>query len=146
MAGIDNLIPVTMRSKEEAREMARRGGIKSGQTRKMRKTLRDALKTALGAAIPKNSPHYKKVKAQMVALGIHGDPVVQDIPILGMISRAAKDPSAFIAIRDTIGEKPTETYEDLTPQAPIVLGVIPTEKVEKAKADHEKRQLENNKQ
>lgn len=41
--GIDNLIPVTMRSKEEAREMARRGGIKSGETRRLKKTMRETL-------------------------------------------------------------------------------------------------------
>lgn len=136
---VENLIPTTMRSKEEARELGRKGGINSGITRRMRKTLRESLKVALGSAIPKSSPHYRKIAAQMAALGIKGPPTVQDIPVLGMISRAAKDPSAFVAIRDTIGEKPTEQFEDITPQAPIVLGMIPQEVVQRVKETRDAR-------
>jgi hypothetical protein len=62
-----------------------------------------------------------------------------------MIVKSAKDPTAFAIVRDTIGERPVETYEDITPNSPIVLGVIPQDKVEKAKAEHEARQLEGNK-
>ena len=38
--GEKNLIPVTMRSKEEARQISRNGGIKSGETRRKKANLR----------------------------------------------------------------------------------------------------------
>lgn len=127
-------------------EIATQGGLASGRSRRLRKTFREALKKALGCEIPKGSPIYSRLKTQMKALGIDGEPTVQDIPVLGMIQKAAKDSMAFAVIRDTIGEKPVETYEDITPQAPIILGVVPQEEVDAAKARHEARQIENGKQ
>lgn len=140
--GVKNLIPVTMRSKEEARALSVKGGRNSGISRKLRKTLRDSLKAALSCPLPKDSPHYRQIKSQMSALGMDGSPIVQDIPIIGMILKASKAPSAFIAIRDTIGEKPVDAYEDMTPQSPIVLGVVPADVVEEAKRRHDGRQNE----
>ena len=137
-----NLIPNSERSPSEIREMGEKGGKASGAARRMRKTLREALKNALSCHIPETSPHYKRVKAQMRALGIEGEPTVQDIPVLGMIIKSSKDANAFAIVRDTIGEKPVETFEDLTPSSPIILGMIPEDKVAAAKAEHEKRQLE----
>lgn len=138
--GIENLIPTTQLTEEQRRELAIKGGKASAAARKFRKTLREALKNALACDIPKNSPHYRRVKTQMQALGIEGEPTVQDIPVLGMIGRSAKDPAAFAIIRDTIGEKPVETFEDITPASPFVLGVVPADKVAAAKAAHDARQ------
>ena len=42
--GYENLIPFTERSKEEVRELNRRGGIKSGEARRAKKTVRECLK------------------------------------------------------------------------------------------------------
>ena len=138
----ENLIPTTQLTESERKELAIRGGKASGAARRLRKTLRESLKNALGCEIPKDSPIYQKTLSQMRALGINGEPTVQDIPVLGMIMKASKNPLAFAIVRDTIGEKPVEQFEDLTPESPIVLGVIPQDKVEKAKAEHEARQLE----
>ena len=143
--GEDNLIPLNRRTKEEASEISRRGGLASGAARRYKRTFREALKKALGCEIPRNSPFYKRLKTQMNALGIDGEPTVQDIPVLGMIQKASKDSMAFAVIRDTIGEKPVEQYEDIAPESPIVLGLVPADKVEKAKAEHEARQLESDK-
>ena len=41
--GAENLIPTNQRSKEEARELGRKGGIASGIARRERKTLKDEL-------------------------------------------------------------------------------------------------------
>lgn len=136
---VENLIPVTMRTKEEARVLSVKGGRNSGVSRRLRRTLREQLKAALSCYLPKESPHFRKIKQQMTALGIDGCPTVQDIPIIGMILKASKDPSAFIAIRDTIGEKPAEILEDRTPQAPIILGMVAAEKVEAAKNRRKER-------
>ena len=138
----ENLIPTTQLTESERKELAIRGGKASGAARRLRKTLRESLKNALGCEIPKDSPIYQKTLSQMRALGINGEPTVQDIPVLGMIMKASKNPLAFAIVRDTIGEKPVEQFEDLTPESPIVLGVLPQDKVEKAKAEHEARQLE----
>ena len=46
--GTSNLIPVTKRSKEEARELSRRGGVKSGQTRRWKGNIKAALMDKLG--------------------------------------------------------------------------------------------------
>lgn len=120
---LNNLRPPS--SKEEARERGRKGGIASGKARAARKTFAETLKTMLACTVPKTSPYYKRLKAQMRELGLDWEPTVQDIPNLGMLTRAAKNPLAYVAIRDTIGEKPVEQTQDLTPPPPITLGLLP---------------------
>lgn len=61
---IDNLIPIGDRSPEEAQEMGRRGGIKSGETRRMQKTFKDMAKMILGL------PLSAKEKKFLVKSGI----------------------------------------------------------------------------
>ncbi len=53
MAGVDNLIPMSERSKEEARELGRKGGIASGVARKEKATLRKTLEQLLDT-VPKS--------------------------------------------------------------------------------------------
>lgn len=47
MAGIENLKPLNTRTKEEQREVARKGGIKSGESRRMNAEIRKRLTAAL---------------------------------------------------------------------------------------------------
>lgn len=143
MAGTANLIPFSKRTKEEAKEMGKKGGKASVKTRRARKTLREALKAALSCTLPKTSPHYRRIKKMMEDFGIDGDPTVQDIPVLGMIAKASKSEGAFVAIRDTIGEKPVDAVEDLTPQSPVVLGMIPLDAVKREKEKREARRAED---
>lgn len=76
----------------------------------------------------------------MKSLGIKGDPTGQDLINLGVFNKAMKgDTNAAEFIRDTIGEKPTETFEDITPQSPIILGMIPQEEIDAAKAKRSAR-------
>lgn len=89
--GTKNLKPV--QSKEEAKKRGRAGGIKSGQVRRERKTLRD----------------------QLLALLSSGN--MQDQIVLALINEAINGNNAgsvtkaFETIRDTIGEKPADKVE-----------------------------------
>jgi hypothetical protein len=74
-----------VRTSEEARKRGRAGGIKSGQVRRERKTLRDELLALLSA----------------------GD--TQKDMNLALIQRALDgDTKAYEVVRDTIGEKPVD--------------------------------------
>lgn len=53
MAGTDNLIPMSERSKDEVREIARKGGINSGKVRREKATLRKTLEQLLDT-VPKS--------------------------------------------------------------------------------------------
>lgn len=83
--GYKNLIPANKRSKDEARKLGQKGGKKSGEVRRMRKTL----------------------KEQLLLLLKDGD--IQENLCLALIEKALDgDTKAFQIIRDTIGEKPIE--------------------------------------
>ena len=85
---LKNLIPVTQRTKNEAREISRAGGIASGVARRQRKTLREQLLLMLE------------------------DGNVQENLCVALIDKAQEgDTKAFQIIRDTVGEKPTEKVD-----------------------------------
>ena len=88
MANEQNLIPNSMRSPKEVRENGKKGGIKSGEVRKARKTLKETLLMMLE----------------------EGN--TQDNITLALLERALKgDTKAYEVIRDTVGEKPTDKIE-----------------------------------
>lgn len=83
--GYKNLIPTNKRSKDEVRIIGQKGGIKSGEVRRLRKTL----------------------KEQLLLLLSEND--IQENICLSLIDKALEgDTKAFQIIRDTIGEKPIE--------------------------------------
>lgn len=79
--GYKNLIPANKRSKEEARILGQKGGIKSGEVRRMRKSLKEQLLLLLS------------------------ENEIQENICLSLIDKALDgDVQAFKLIRDTIGE------------------------------------------
>ena len=88
----DNLIPFSERSKEEARELGRKGGIASGETRRRKRALKEEL---------------------MIALELTKDgKTLQEIGVEALMQKfMAGDIQAFTTVRDTIGEKPTDKLE-----------------------------------
>lgn len=80
----DNLIPMSKRSKEEARKMGTKGGIASGKSRKERKALKEELLFLLSIG-----DTQEKISLSLIKEAIRGNT------------------RAFEVIRDTIGEKPT---------------------------------------
>lgn len=81
---------------EEARINGAKGGIASGQARRDRKLIQEALKKALEGNYDvdnKNIGGYDALAISMIKQAINGSV------------------KAFVAIRDSIGEKPKETVE-----------------------------------
>lgn len=94
MANENNLLPLNKRTKSEQREIAKMGGIKSGEVRRNKKTLREELEIAL------------TIKDE-----ITGEDNRMTIT-KALIRKAARgDVKAYEVIRDTIGEKPTDKQE-----------------------------------
>lgn len=94
MANSVNLKPMNKRTKSEQREIAQKAGIKSGEKRRERKKLRELLELALQETDIKTGQQ-------------------NDISITAaLIKKAAKgDVNAYLAIRDTLGEKPIDKQE-----------------------------------
>ena len=85
--GYKNLIPTNKLSKDEARMLGQKGGIKSGEVRRMRKSL----------------------KVQLLLLLSENE--IQENICLSLIDKALDgDVQVFKLIRDTIGEKPVERF------------------------------------
>ena len=93
MANIDNLIPNSARTPEELRAMTVKGGIRSGEVRREKRSMKEALKILMQIEDEQGlSNQYKVLKAALEkALG--------------------GDIKAIEFIRDTMGEKPKETLE-----------------------------------
>lgn len=87
----ENLIPLTERDPEEARAIRAKGGPAAAAARKKRLTFAEGIR---------------------IALEKEG---VQDNVIAAMVKAAAEgNVQAFLALRDTIGEKPVEKAEVTT--------------------------------
>lgn len=76
------------RTPEEQLEIAKQGGIASGESRRRKKTLKDELITLL-----ETNDNNKKISVALLKKALKGD--IQ----------------AFTTIRDTIGEKPVDKVE-----------------------------------
>lgn len=88
MANEQNLKPV--RSKKEARERGKKGGIASGKARQARKTLKEELLLLL-----EQEKMQETISLALIQEAISGQNRTR----------------AFEVIRDTIGEKPTDKIE-----------------------------------
>ncbi len=90
MANENNLKPV--RSKNEARERGKKGGIKSGEVRAKKKTLKEELILLLETKT-ENKTMKEKISLSLIQEALKGNV------------------KAFETIRDTIGERPKEQIE-----------------------------------
>lgn len=88
MANSENLIKNEYLTPSERRENAKKAGIKSGEVRRARKTLKEELLLLL-----ENGNTQNKISVALVQKALKGNI------------------KAFEVIRDTIGEKPTEKHE-----------------------------------
>ena len=105
--GTKNLIPVTQRSKEEARELAAKGGRKSGETRRKNKTLKEAVNWYLDQTIDPSSKSEKALLEKFPGL------TYRDYVAIAGIQAATKksDVRAMVFTRDTAGEAPAQQID-----------------------------------
>lgn len=108
MAGQDNLVPITSRSREEVREIGRKGGKASGKARREKKMLKDQINLLLSLPLKDD-----KAKKKLKGLGIDTNNIDNQMAmVIAMWQKALKgDVSAFNTLRDTSEGKLTEKVE-----------------------------------
>lgn len=105
-----DLIPLNERTKEEQKVIATMGGKASGKARREKKLMKDQLSTLLSLPL-KN----QKVKDGLKKLGLKADDIDNQMALVfALYQRGLKgDTKAFELIRDTIGEKPADTVNNI---------------------------------
>ena len=93
MANEENLVPNRERTPSELREITRKGGKASGEARKKKKTIREALQGILSG------------KYELDGKTVSG---YEALAITAFKTAMEGNVQAFKEIRDTIGEKPTD--------------------------------------
>lgn len=69
--GQDNLIPFNQRTEEEQREIARQGGIASGEARREKATMKRTLEMILNSTNPKGEKYENLVTLGLIANAIN---------------------------------------------------------------------------
>ena len=112
MANEGNLRPI--RTKSEARELGRKGGIASGEARRRKKTMRETAQLILDMQIPNAA---KELKAKLKAMGLtEEDFTYQSAIMIGIVNQAMKgNTKAAAFLRDTVGENPMMLQEESGP-------------------------------
>ena len=106
-----NLIPTNKRSKSEVRKNASKGGIKSGETRRQRKTQREQLEMLL--SLPLKNP---KAVEQIKNLGIEdteiNNQMAMNVAMFNLILKGGKGAvQAYNSINDLIGDNEKRKLE-----------------------------------
>ena len=104
----ENLINPKDRTSEELRAMTRKGGIASGEARRRKKTMREALEMLMF-----NCELPEQTKQMLRAEGVSDDEMNHQMVITrSLIAKAESgDVQAYNAICAMIGEKPAEKME-----------------------------------
>lgn len=104
----ENLINPKDRTSEQLREMTRKGGIKSGEARRRKKTMREALEMLMY-----RTELNEQTKAMLRAEGISEEDFNHQMVITrSLIAKAESgDVQAYNAICGMIGEKPADKVE-----------------------------------
>ena len=103
MANEDNLIPFNERTESEQREIARQGGIKSGESRRKRKAVREVMEMI--ASQPVTNDKFKK-SVKSIAQGIDEDDIdMLTAATMGLWQSAMKgNEKAYKIIMETLDQ------------------------------------------
>ena len=96
----DNLIPANERSCEEVKELGRKGGIKSGKTRRKKADLKKAMNSLLTSKV-----NNKKIEEKLAEFGL--EPTFENAMTLQVLNKAIAlgNVSAYLAVLETVGNK-----------------------------------------
>lgn len=96
----DNLIPANERSCEEVKELGRKGGIKSGKTRRKKADLKKAMNSLLTSKV-----NNKKIEEKLAEFGL--EPTFENAMTLQVLNKAIAlgNVNAYLAILETVGNK-----------------------------------------
>ena len=120
MANEENLIPFNERSKSEVREIASRGGERSGESRRKKKAMRESLEILLEMKV-KGGKECDIDKIQDFASLKGKNITVEQAMLIAQIQKALKgDTSALAFIRDTSGQAPDKNI-NLGGAIPVVI-------------------------
>ena len=114
MANEENLkkgAPYRFRTGEQQVEIARRGGIASGEARRRKKTMKETARMLLDMEIPDAA---KELKKRLKVMGIsEEDFTYQSAVMVGVLNQAMKgNTKAAAFLRDTVGENPMLMEEE----------------------------------
>lgn len=98
----ENLIPMNERTKDEQREIAKKGGIASGKARRRKRTMKEAAKLILNLKPP------DECTAFLQQYGIEEKDCTNLMMIMAKAAQMAADGDIKAAefLRDTVGENP----------------------------------------
>lgn len=98
--GTKNLIPVTQRSKDEAKELSRKGGINSGKARRNKAMLKDCINILLEKKYVDAETGKKLTGAELLSVDLFERALAE--------VDTGKKAKAFEVLRDTSGQKPVD--------------------------------------
>lgn len=84
MANEQNLIPVNKRTKSEQREIQKKGGIASGETRRKKKSMKQAMNTLLSLPVTDDDN-----KEKLISLGIDPDDADNQMVVMATMMQKA---------------------------------------------------------
>ena len=113
-----NLIPISERSSEEIREMGRKGGIASGEARRRKRSMIDAIDLLLSQPcnLKGKGKNSKSIKDLAKQLGIKEEDMDNQMAIVISMFNVAmgggkNSVNAATFLRDTGGDKPKDQVE-----------------------------------
>ena len=112
----NNLIPFNERTEEEQREIAKKGGIASGESRRRKREIKDSLDILLSKTFKPTTKNDEKIKKDIESMGIDSEDIDNQMVMayamyITSISGSKGAVNAFNSIRDTLGEKPTDKIQ-----------------------------------
>jgi hypothetical protein len=109
--GTKNLIPFNQRTEDEVKRMASKGGIKSGEARRLKKTLKDTMQMILDLRV--TDPYDKQVMDMCKIKKV--DQTNQTKLLMALFTRAVTNGNLedFEKIQEILGQKPN-TQQEIT--------------------------------
>ena len=109
-----DLIPVTQRTKEEAKAISRKGGIASGKARRDKAKLKDCINILMEKKFFDEKTGKKVTGAELLSVDLFMKALEETD-----VSKKAK---AFEVLRDTSGQKPADKIEQTNTNITIDFG------------------------